>query len=263
MKTSNMAAIAIISVLVLFIVAFVTTSCKAEKKSDPVNEKGFAVLELFTSEGCSSCPPADALLARIQKEAGDKPVYILAYHVDYWNRLGWKDVFSNPLFTERQYQYSTQLSAQVYTPQLVVNGRSEYVGSDASAVNSAMEKALQDSAAVNLEINGHLQPGKTSLDYKISGNAGRSQLLVAVVQKEAVNNVLAGENGGRRLSHVQIVRDLQKFELGKNRKGSVQVNMPSGFNTKEWELISLIQNPHTGVIEAATRVTDQPGTTGL
>lgn len=88
MKTSNMAAIAIINVLVLFIVAFVTTSCKAEKKSEPVNGKGFAVLELFTSEGCSSCPPADALLARIQKEAGDKPVYILAYHVDYWNRLG-------------------------------------------------------------------------------------------------------------------------------------------------------------------------------
>lgn len=257
MKTSSAAAIAIISVIVLLIVAFVATSCNAEKKDEPVNGKGFAVLELFTSEGCSSCPPADALLSRIQKEAGDKPVYILAYHVDYWNRLGWKDVFSNPLFTERQYQYSTQLSAQVYTPQLVINGRSEYIGSDASAVNNAMRKALQDSATVNLEINGHLQAGKTTLDYQVSGNEGRGQLLVAVVQKQAASNVLAGENGGRKLTHVQIVRDLQKFDLNKSRKGSVQVNLPSGFNTKEWELIGLIQNPRTGSIDAATRVAVQ------
>lgn len=263
MKTANMAAIAIVSVIVLFIVAFVTTSCNAEKKGSSGNEKGFAVLELFTSEGCSSCPPADALLSRIRQEAVDQPVYILAYHVDYWNRLGWKDIFSNPLFTERQYQYSTQLSAQVYTPQLVINGRSEYVGSDASAVHDAMQKALHDSAAVSLEINGHLQAGKTSLDYKISGNPAHSRLLVAVVQKQAVNNVLHGENGGRRLSHVQIVKDLQKFELSKSRKGSVQVNLPSGFNATEWELIGLIQNPGTGSIEAATRVTEQQVTTGM
>jgi hypothetical protein len=262
MKTSNIAAIAIVSVIILFLVALATTSCNAEKKDDSGNGKGFAVLELFTSEGCSSCPPADALLSRIQKETGGKPVYILAYHVDYWNRLGWKDVFSNPLFTERQHQYSTQLSAQVYTPQLIINGRSEYVGSDASAVNNAMQKALHDSATVDFEINGRLQPGKTSLDYKISGNSGHNQLLLAVVQKEASSDVLAGENGGHRLSHIQIVRDLQKFELRK-RKGSVQVNLPTGFNTKEWELVSLIQDPHTGVIEAATRVIDQPATAGL
>src|ERR1700709_1440967 len=84
--------------------------------------KGFAVIELFTSEGCSSCPPADALVARVQKESNDKPVYILAFHVDYWNHLGWKDAFSSAEYSERQNQYARWLKlSSVYTPQIVVN----------------------------------------------------------------------------------------------------------------------------------------------
>src|ERR1700744_6104626 len=103
------------------------------KRKVPVTDagKGFAVIELFTSEGCSSCPPADALVARVQKESNDKPVYILAFHVDYWNRLGWKDVFSSAEYSERQNQYARWLKlSSVYTPQIVVNGRTEFVGSE-------------------------------------------------------------------------------------------------------------------------------------
>src|ERR1700749_4297588 len=87
------------------------------KKANAEN-KGVAVVELFTSEGCSSCPPADELVARIQKEDKDKQVYILAFHVDYWNRLGWKDVFSSADFSKRQNEYANWLNLQsVYTPQ--------------------------------------------------------------------------------------------------------------------------------------------------
>jgi hypothetical protein len=86
--------------------------------------KGFAVVELFTSEGCSSCPPADDLVAKIQKENNDQPVYILAFHVDYWNNLGWKDSFSSSAFSKRQNQYADWLNLRsVYTPQVIVNGR--------------------------------------------------------------------------------------------------------------------------------------------
>src|SRR6476619_4430550 len=94
-------------------------------------EPGFAVVELFTSEGCSSCPPADNLLARIQKEDMDKQVYLLAYHVDYWDRQGWKDRFSDAAFTQHQQQYAEWLHLNsVYTPQMVVNGKEEFVGSN-------------------------------------------------------------------------------------------------------------------------------------
>src|SRR5882757_10188754 len=94
---------------------------------------GFAVVELFTSEGCSSCPSADALVAAVQKENKDQPVYILAFHVDYWDRLGWKDAFSDAAYSDRQRAYASWLRlSSIYTPQVVVNGRKEFVGSDAA-----------------------------------------------------------------------------------------------------------------------------------
>ena len=122
---------AICTFVALFSALLISVNKSTASKRKPVNfnnDKGFAVLELFTSEGCSSCPPADELIERIQKEAGDKSVYILAYHVDYWNRLGWKDAFSQPEFSKRQYWYHQLFTSQVYTPQLIINGQNEFVG---------------------------------------------------------------------------------------------------------------------------------------
>ena len=219
--------------------------------------KGFAVLELFTSEGCSSCPAADDLLAQVQEEAGDKPVYVLAYHVDYWNRLGWKDKFSSPAFSQRQYQYHNWLTSQVYTPQLVVNGHSELVGSDAPAVRRAVERSLGNGAAAVLELHGQQQSGMINLKYQVaSDNPGQSiagQLVIAVVQKHSVSKVDRGENAGLTLSHSQIVRNLYKFELT-NNKGSVKIDVPEGFNRQDWEVIGMIQDPGSGVIKAADRL---------
>jgi len=214
---------------------------------------GFALLELFTSEGCSSCPAADDLLARVQEEAGAAPVYVLAYHVDYWDRLGWKDKFSNPAFSKRQYQYHEWFTSQVYTPQLVVNGHLEMLGSDASAVRGGIEKALSDKPAAVLELYGQQQPGMINLEYRIAGDHAGGQLVIAVVQKHAVSKVMRGENAGLTLSHVQIVHDLYKFALT-NNKGVVKVGIPEGFNTREWEVIGMIQDPASGMIKAAGRL---------
>lgn len=107
------------------------------------NFPGFAVVELFTSEDCSSCPSADALVAKIQEENKDKPVYILAFHVDYWNRLGCKDVFSDPSFTKRQRQYAGWLRlSTVYTPQAIINGNKEFVGSQETTMRKAIKESL-------------------------------------------------------------------------------------------------------------------------
>src|ERR1700743_69163 len=127
----DMKSLKICMLAVLFIAAALASTAfinaRLLKKVNAA-DKGIAVIELFTSEGCSSCPPADELVAKIQKENKDKPVYILAYHVDYWDRLGWKDSFSNADFTKRQNSYAKVLRLQsVYTPQIIVNGKTEFV----------------------------------------------------------------------------------------------------------------------------------------
>jgi len=214
---------------------------------------GFAVLELFTSEGCSSCPPADEVLARIQQEAGNTPVYVLAYHVDYWNRLGWKDVFSRPEFSKRQYQYSRQLRAQVYTPQLIVNGKTEFVGSDTPAIASAVKHALGSEAKASLSLQAVQRGGKIKVSYQAEGDVAASQLMLALVQKHAESKVTNGENGGRTLRHAQIVRNLYGFELKPGHQGSEELAAPAGFNANEWEVIGLVQHQQTGAINGAAR----------
>src|ERR1700739_857201 len=136
MKTMKIFSLAaVLALIVLGTTAFI--NARLLKKVN-TTDKGFAVVELFTSEGCSSCPPADQLVARIQQEDQDQPVYILAFHVDYWDRQGWKDGFSDSRYTQRQRRYATWLNLEsIYTPQIVVNGRKEFVGSQEGTLRSA------------------------------------------------------------------------------------------------------------------------------
>ncbi len=146
------------------------------------------------------------------------------------------------------------MSSDVYTPQLVINGTKEYVGSNAVAVQSAVSDALKDSAiSSGLHIEARLHADKIDLDYKVKGNGG-NRLLVALVQKHAENKVARGENGGRVLKHVQVVREFVTFDLKNNGQGSGLLEIPYGVDKQEWELIGFVQNPTTGSIEAVTDV---------
>lgn len=220
--------------------------------TDNTASKGFAVVELFTSEGCSSCPPADKLLAKIQEEHAGKPVYLLAFHVDYWNHQGWRDVFSEKDFTKRQYQYASWLNLEtVYTPQVVVNGRHELIGSQEETLRRALDIELKSPAPAQLNAEGQIEAGKLKLAYQTT-NAGRGTALqVALVQKVAHTMVKRGENAGRLLPHVQIVRRIQSFPATGN--GNVTVNLPEGFNPNDWEVITFLQNTQNGAIIAANR----------
>lgn len=215
---------------------------------------GFAVLELFTSEGCSSCPPAEAVLANIELQAAGKPIYVLAYHVDYWNRLGWKDPFSDPKFTARQYQYNKQFTTEVYTPQLIVNGKGEYIGSDAPAIESAINSALGSKTNHTIDLHAQLHNDSLSVTYNLPGVVSDQQLEIAVVQHQATSNVRAGENEGKTLSHVQLVRDLHTIKLKGKSTGSFTITLPKQFNVKDWELIGFLQNKQSGAIDAAGRI---------
>lgn len=256
MKPVKLAATGIVAIaFILFAAACISRATPLKEPETSSQGNGFAVLELFTSEGCSSCPPAEALLARIKQEAGDKPVYLLSYHVDYWNRLGWKDIFSKAEFSQRQYQYSQQLSAQVYTPQLVINGRSECVGSDEEVVSKYIKAALNSTPKVSLALQGQVQDGKINISYQANGDIDHSHLLIALVQKQAVSQVRRGENEGRTLTHVNIVQDLLAFDLKPGNQGSEQIKLPAGFKAQDWQVMGMIQHAKTGAIEAANRIT--------
>ncbi|MBS1664868.1 MAG: DUF1223 domain-containing protein [Bacteroidetes bacterium] len=222
----------------------------------PPAVNGWAVVELFTSEGCSSCPAADELVARVQKEDKDLPVYILAFHVDYWDRLGWKDVFSSAGYTERQRQYANWLHLEsVYTPQIVVNGKKEFVGSQSGLLHSAIEKSLQGPAGslrLSLDrVNG--KDGKLGWTYRVDGKTQQLSLVVALVQRSATTNVKSGENGGHTLSHVQIVRNFETDRLNGKTSGEGHLAVPAGLKEQDLELIAFLQDNNNGEILAATR----------
>lgn len=217
------------------------------------DKKGFALLELYTSEGCSSCPPADELLGKIQNEYQDKNVYVLAYHVDYWDKQGWKDIFSNAIYTQRQYDYAQFLGKEpIYTPQVIINGKTDYIGSQETSLRNGIKSALSKPSAVDLSLEAKQQNDKLTLNYNISGAFKNSHLLIAVVQKSAKSNVKRGENAHRVLSHYQIVQRLQTIDL-RTTKGSSIINLPKNFNNQEFEVVGFVQDMKSGAILGAKR----------
>jgi hypothetical protein len=164
------------------------------------------VVELFTSEGCSSCPPADALLVEL---ASRPEVLALSFHVDYWDRLGWKDPFSSPLATERQRRYAELLGlATVYTPQIVVDGRWQAVGSDRAEVQRALDSARHDRNEVPVTLA--VDHGHARIRLGPGADAAAASVLLIGFDRRHVTAVERGENSGRTLPHVDVVRGLEE-----------------------------------------------------
>ncbi|WP_157258271.1 DUF1223 domain-containing protein [Pedobacter ginsenosidimutans] len=258
MKTlKRIAIVNAVIVAVIALSAFIWVGSAQEKKIEqPVNGKGFAVLELFTSEGCSSCPPAEELLAKIEKESNGKPVYVLGYHVDYFDNLGWKDVFGSPENTKRQKKYSAWLNAQVYTPQLVINGAQEFIGSNESEVRNAINKQLLNKKyTASLAFDTKRDGEELTINYETKDTQASDDLLFALVQKGGSTHVQRGENAGLKLSHVQIVRKTLTLSLKDAKSGTAVLNIPKGSNAEKWEVIGMVQHKITGAISAVNAST--------
>ena len=237
----------------LFLLAGITAFAQ-----NNANKKGFALLELFTSEGCSSCPPADELMGKIQNEYQDNNVYVLSYHVDYWDKQGWKDIFSNANNTKRQYDYAQFLGKEpIYTPQLIINGKADYVGSQETIVRNAVKTALLKPANVDVSLQASQTSNNLAINYSVEGNTKNSKLLIAIVQKSAKSNVKRGENAHRVLSHYQIVHQLNSIEIAKDKKGTYVIHLPKNFNTKDFEVIGFVQDLKTGSILGADKAVFQ------
>ncbi|QNK64978.1 DUF1223 domain-containing protein [Pedobacter sp. PAMC26386] len=220
-----------------------------------LNLNGFALIELFTSEGCSSCPPADELLAKINRELRDQPVYILAFHVDYWNRLGWKDVYSSADYSKRQNQYARWLNLRsVYTPQVVINGQKEFVGSEETTLRNAIKSSLRKPSFAKLVLSEIKRDQRQiSLHYQTEGTDQQTSLFLAVVQLNAQSKVKSGENSGHTLSHVQIVRQFKQIPLKGGSTGIASIELPKDLDPEKSELVAFLQNDTDGKIIAATR----------
>ena len=242
-----------IILLAIALGAGISAFVKANKVNEP--GKGFAIIELYTSEGCSSCPAADQLIAKIQKESYGKPVYILAYHVDYWDRLGWKDQFSNANFSKRQKIYASYLKIRsIYTPQVIVNGQTELVGSEEGKLRASIAANLSKAAVVDLNLQiDRINPKTAGIKYTVSGPDKNAVLQLAVVQSASTSKIAAGENSGRTLSHVQIVRELKQYSLN-NNAGIVNIDLPQGYSDKGYEIIGFLQDKSNGAIIAAAQV---------
>ncbi|MGA8872934.1 MAG: DUF1223 domain-containing protein, partial [Candidatus Acidiferrales bacterium] len=180
-------------------------------------------VELFTSEGCSDCPPADRLLAHLQRTqpVAGADVIALEEHVDYWNSQGWVDPFSSAQFTERQtdYVHSFRLNSGPYTPQMVVEGSAQFVGSNERAALAAIAKAAENpEMPVTIEQipDSNSDAGKVQLHVQVgpaaSGQAGRrADVLLAITEDDLSSNVSAGENAGAHLEHYGVVRELRSI----------------------------------------------------
>ena len=219
-------------------------------------QEGIAVVELFTSQGCSSCPSADRLLSRIIDEAEneDQAVYGLSFHVDYWNRLGWKDPYSQRAFTERQYAYARQMRQQgVYTPQMVVNGQAEFVGSNRGVATSEISKAQSKGIAKPIEVKQiSARNGKLAFEYSSPFTEGASWLNIALVERGIATQVKHGENGGRLLKHDNVVRSFQQQDLKSG--GEIEVDIPADLDLTKSSLILYTQKKSNWHIDGATRV---------
>lgn len=217
---------------------------------------GFAVVELFTSEGCSSCPPADDLLAEIveSEKASGRAVYALAFHVDYWNYIGWTDPFSDASFSDRQRKYAGSFrSTSIYTPQMIVNGTKEFVGSDRGKALKSIESALQSTAdgKIELHIKASINNGNARGWYRIQGDAEGMVLNFAIVERNLETEVRKGENRGRTLKHENVVRAFLTEPIESSREGSVEVAVPEGVVIERALVIAYLQDPKTMAIVAA------------
>ena len=184
---------------------------------------GVAVVELFTSEGCSSCPPADRVLAKLAARATSDslPLYPLSFHVDYWNHLGWRDRFSDERFSDRQRHYSALSgSGGTYTPQIVVNGEAESVGSNADQIDALIAAALQRQPRTQIELSARRSERGIEVSYRVSGETRRRVLNLALVEPRADSQVENGENAGERLAHVNVVRLFTSLPLSEGISGS-------------------------------------------
>jgi hypothetical protein len=209
--------------------------------------RGVALVELFTSEGCSSCPPADDVLNTLVADARahGTPVYALAFHVDYWDSLGWPDPFASPLMTARQQDYARAFGARgLYTPQMVVGGTEEFTGSDDGRARDAVARGLSHATAASLTARVRRNAdGALVVAYAARGTPVGTRVNAALVEDGLVVRVRAGENSGRTLRHDGVVRGFASAPVSDAGAGELQLRAPPGLVAANASFVAWLEAP--------------------
>ena len=248
-----------VSALVILAIAGIYISVVLAKTTEPGVPRRAVVVELFTSEGCSSCPPADELLGRLRQDLSAKNIQVipLGFHVDYWNSLGWKDRFSSAEFTQRQEQYTHALKVDgPYTPEMVVNGEVEFVGNDAGQAQRTIRQQASELETAQIKI---APAGADQLTIQVKGptsSGANALVMLAITEDNLSTQVGSGENGGRTLHHAAVVRELK--EIGMLHNGTMETTVPLKLQ-KDWKRSDLravvfVQQGPSGKIEGAASV---------
>lgn len=244
----------------ILVAATICVSIVVAKTTEPGIPHRAVVVELFTSEGCSSCPPADELLVHLRQDLSAKNVQVipLGFHVDYWNRLGWKDRFSSAEFTQRQEQYTHALKVDgPYTPEMVVDGAVEFVGNDAGQAQRTIRQQASQLETAQVKI---APAGVDQLTIQVKGAAGPSSgnalVMLAITEDNLATQVFSGENGGRTLHHAAVVRELR--QVGNLNNGAIETTVPLKLE-KDWKrndlrAVVFVQQGPSGKIEGAASV---------
>jgi hypothetical protein len=219
------------------------------------------VVELFTSEGCSDCPPADGVLETLIATPPIAGVEVigLGQHVDYWDQLGWKDRFSSAALTNRQRVYSARFNLEsIYTPQMVVDGRAQFVGSDAKAATQALQRALAAKhGLVRVDLESDSAAGlalrATVSDLPQLGRGDRADIIVAITEDHLRSSVTRGENHGRTLTHAAVVRSMTTIGQAADGAGSASARIPiaADWRRDQLKLVVFVQEQRGRAILAS------------
>ena len=218
------------------------------------NTKNVVLLELFTSEGCSSCPAADETLLDLAKQPN---VFVLGYHVTYWNQLGWADAYSKKSFDERQYQYGEKFKNEgVYTPEVIINGIDATVGSRKTYIQEKINSEQTKQAAATISIQQKLLNGNDLIvNWSTVGNTKNNELKIALVESDIETIVKRGENKGRTLRHINVVRDIITQNISNSgATGETKLVLQKDWNVSHLKLIAFTQEISLGKITGATSV---------
>jgi hypothetical protein len=236
-----------------------TPASDARKSTAPSSP---VLVELFTSEGCSSCPPADRLLQDLdrQQPVPGANLIVLSEHVDYWNHDGWKDPFSSSLLTDRQNSYVTHFGlSSAYTPQMIVDGTAEFVGNSPQGSKTAIQKALTVNKTgiriSSISVDGTTLRAHVDAAALPSNGPSHAEVFVVVALNHAESQVLAGENGGHKLTHVGVVRSLTKVGSVNTKKsfdGDVRLALIVSDDPANLRVIAFVQAPGPGKVLGAT-----------
>ncbi|MGV1014058.1 MAG: DUF1223 domain-containing protein [Methyloceanibacter sp.] len=206
-------------------------------------------LELFTSQGCSACPPADALLAELGKKPG---IVALSFAVDYWNYLGWHDTLSRPAHSERQRNYArTRGDGKVYTPQIVVNGLTHVNGANEAAIEMATRNTTASLQHVKVPVSIHADGGTLMIDIGAAPDASDRRdatVWLVIAKKMETVSIKGGENRGKQLSYYNPVRELMPVGMWKGEAMTLKLPLKELKSESGDALIALLQVENAGPI---------------